>query len=221
MNGGDNMIGYIYKIYNDINSKLYIGKTLDTLENRFHKHILDSTRSRCEKRPLYNAMNKYGVEHFYIELVEEVESFDLSEREKYWIAYYDSYSNGYNATRGGDGSQLYDYDLFVEDFLRGKTVKQIAEYYGCDCQPITNALRLAGIDSRINSIKNSSTPLRCLTLEGNFIKEFDSTMDAARWLKQNGFCKVTAQEKNIANAVSRVAKGERKTAYKMLWEYVV
>ena len=29
---------------------------------------------------------------------------ELSLKEQYWIGYYNSYENGYNATRGGDGS---------------------------------------------------------------------------------------------------------------------
>lgn len=213
------MKGKIYKIYNDVNDKLYIGKTLDTLENRFRKHQKDSKRQKIEKRPLYNAMNKYGIEHFYIELIEEVDIEDLSTREIYWIEYYNTYKNGYNATRGGDGKQLYDYNLVIDLYWQGKTCKEISSLLNCDSKVITNALRSANIDSKINSIKSISTPLRCLTLEGEPIKDFISTMDAARWLKQNNYCKQEAQEKNIANAVSRVAKGERKTAYKMLWEY--
>lgn len=46
-------------------------------------------------------MNKYGSEHFHIKLIEETNNPE--ERERYWIQYYDSYHNGYNATLGGDG----------------------------------------------------------------------------------------------------------------------
>ena len=52
-----NNIG-IYKITNLINGKIYIGKTLDTIEKRWKDHKSDSVRPRCEKRPLYSAMNK-------------------------------------------------------------------------------------------------------------------------------------------------------------------
>ena len=35
-------MGYIYVIENDINDKIYVGKTTDTLSNRFFKALLGS-----------------------------------------------------------------------------------------------------------------------------------------------------------------------------------
>ena len=52
-------MAYIYKITNLINGKVYIGKTSEkTIEERFKIHIKDSKKEHCEKRPLYDAMNK-------------------------------------------------------------------------------------------------------------------------------------------------------------------
>ena len=73
---------YIYKIINDINNKIYIGKTTGTVEKRFQEHIKDS-KKYYKNRPLYNAMNKYGIEHFKIEPIEKCNLDILSEREKY------------------------------------------------------------------------------------------------------------------------------------------
>ena len=80
---------YIYKISNDINDKLYIGKTLYTIERRWSQHKNNArTRKDLEHLPLYSAMNKYGIEHFSIEAIEEVkDEKKLSEREQYWIKY--------------------------------------------------------------------------------------------------------------------------------------
>ena len=58
---------YIYKITNDINNKVYIGKTLSTIDKRWKEHQRDSQKRRCEQRPLYSAIRKYGIEHFHIE----------------------------------------------------------------------------------------------------------------------------------------------------------
>ena len=77
------MNGIIYKITNNINNKVYIGKTLNSLEHRFNEHKRDSRKESCEKRLLYSAMKKYGVENFSISLIEEVPIDVLSEREFY------------------------------------------------------------------------------------------------------------------------------------------
>ena len=56
-------------------------------------------------------MRKYGIDIFSIDIIEEVPIEQLSDKEQYWIQYYNSYNNGYNATIGGDGKQLYDYNI--------------------------------------------------------------------------------------------------------------
>ena len=65
--------------------------------------------------PLYtDAMNKYGVENFIVEELEYIEDDNkLSKREIYWINELQTYG-GYNATKGGDGTILYDHNEIVE-----------------------------------------------------------------------------------------------------------
>ena len=83
-----------------------------TIEERFKEHCYDYKRRSFEKRPLYAAMKKYGTEHFHIELIEETNNPE--EREQYWIRFYNSYGNGYNATIGGDGKRYIDYDKIIQ-----------------------------------------------------------------------------------------------------------
>lgn len=120
---------YIYKITNDINDKIYIGKTLNTIEKRFKEHCEDSRRDKKEKRPLYFAMKKYGIEHFHIELIEECEENVLSDREVHWIEFYNSFRDGYNATLGGDGKHYLDYDLVVATYKELKNASEVAKNY--------------------------------------------------------------------------------------------
>ena len=97
-------MNYIYCITNLINNKRYVGKTTQLIEERFREHCKDSQKERCEKRPLYDAMNKYGIENFKVECLEEIDDpAILSEREIYWINELQTYgSNGYNASKGGE-----------------------------------------------------------------------------------------------------------------------
>ena len=51
-------MAYIYQITNDINGKIYIGKTEQTIEKRFQQHCNDSKKEKNCNRPLYKAINK-------------------------------------------------------------------------------------------------------------------------------------------------------------------
>ena len=64
------MVGYIYKITNLINQKSYIGKTANTVEERWKEHQKDCMR--FPERPLYKALNKYGIKNFSIEAIKKI-----------------------------------------------------------------------------------------------------------------------------------------------------
>lgn len=96
------IIGYIYKIENTLNGKRYIGQTTYSIDKRWRNHVNAMNQERAYNYPLYRAFRKYGVENFTISILEKVEDNSLlDEREKYWIAFFDSYKKGYNATYGG------------------------------------------------------------------------------------------------------------------------
>ena len=57
-------MAYIYKIENQINHKVYIGKTEYSVENRWKEHSRAYKYEQNQSRALYRAMNKYGVENF-------------------------------------------------------------------------------------------------------------------------------------------------------------
>lgn len=213
-------MGYVYKITNDINEKVYIGKTNSSIQERFKEHCTDSTKRRCEKRPLYNAMNKYGIDKFHIELVEECDDEILSNREIYWIEYYHSYSNGYNATFGGEGKPIYDYDYIIKLYNQGLCGKDIAKELGCDASVISSALRQANIDTKKNINDSLSNPIKAIFKDGS-TKEFTSIANAARWLKENNYTKAKDLNGIIAN-ISRVAKGKdgRKSYLKIKWSFI-
>jgi group I intron endonuclease len=106
---------YIYKIINNTNGKIYIGKTRNkNPRNRWREH-LQIARNKTVKNNTYQlihkSINKYGKENFTFEVIEECISDELGcEREKFWIKEYKTFvyeygsQFGYNLTAGGDGS---------------------------------------------------------------------------------------------------------------------
>lgn len=93
---------FIYKITNLVNNKSYIGQTTNW-KRRFQEHR-NKGYGQEENKVLYRAFDKYGINNFTFEVIEECE--DYNEREKYWIKYFDSFQNGYNMTEGGEEPPL-------------------------------------------------------------------------------------------------------------------
>ena len=210
--------GFIYVITNDINGKQYVGKTRETIEKRFKTHLEDSFRARMEKRPLYAAMNKYGREHFSIEKIEECALEVIDIREQYWISQLNTYHNGYNATLGGDGTLLYDYEAMIEDYNNGLLVYEIANKYGCCVDTVTIALSNNGINSKLNAEhRQNKIGIIQLDFTNNEINNFLSCSDAARWLIDNHKTTDTRIESVIGH-ILQAARGQRKTAYHYKWK---
>jgi len=78
--------GKIYKIYNTVNHDIYIGSTSRQLCERMRDHrsnykYKDKFKNLFNVK-LYKAMEEYGVENFYIELIEKCPCNDIDELRK-------------------------------------------------------------------------------------------------------------------------------------------
>tara|TARA_R110000782_G_C14687173_1_gene400719 strand:+ start:125 stop:799 length:675 start_codon:yes stop_codon:yes gene_type:complete len=110
------MVG-VYKITNP-KGKTYIGQSTD-IEARIYKgHKYNSGSGK----KLKNSFSKYGFENHKIEILEECSIDDLTERETYWIEYYNSYKEGLNSTkRGGiQGYRDVEWKKNLSKGLKGK-----------------------------------------------------------------------------------------------------
>lgn len=201
---------YIYKIINDINGKIYIGKTQFSIEKRWKEHCRDYQKDKNKKRPLYAAMRKYGVKHFHISLIEETDSPE--EREKYWIEYYGSFKNGYNATIGGDGRTYLDYDLVYNLFLQGLNIKQIAEKLNYSINSCRNILHQYGVRQE-DIQKRGKQSIKKIVIQKDrdtqeILNIFPSIQEAYNFLG-----------KRHSGHIADVCNKKRKTAYGYVWEY--
>ena len=94
---------YAYK-KKDIDKIVYVGQTIN-LADRHKQHInYDpyNLNNREYNYPLSRGIRKYGQEAYELIVLEDnLKKEELNEREIYWIAYYDTYFNGYNQSIGG------------------------------------------------------------------------------------------------------------------------
>lgn len=216
-----NIVAYIYSVTNDINDKVYIGKTEGSVLNRFKEHCRDAFRERNEKRPLYSAMKKYGVEHFSVHVLEETDKPD--EREQYWIDYYGSYRSGYNATTGGDGKRLFDYDKILDELILDSNTDRVATKIGCSVDTVRMVAHAhgLGVDRPVGAnfgdvCERQKKPV--IGYNKDFFVTFDSLGDAAAWLYDIGYTK--SRGRCVRSHISECAKGYSKSAYKMKWSFL-
>lgn len=211
-------MAYIYKITNKINNKIYIGKTLCNIQKRWKEHCKASHKEQCEKRPLYSAMNKYGIENFIIEQIEECSDEIVNEREVYWIEYYQSFKYGYNATKGGDGKHYLDYDLICETYNRTKNAVETAKLCGCSADSVRIILKNRKINclSGPECSKNvNGKIINMYSKTGEYIKTFASIHDAWRYLVEHDGRSGSSGCSHIGQA----ANGKRKSAYGYIWKF--
>lgn len=97
----------IYRVLNQINGKIYIGRTTRGIDVRWDSHKNGLNAKKNINLRLYRAFNKYGFENFRIFAIDYAETFkELKEKEGQWIIKEKSYlpEIGYNMaieTEGG------------------------------------------------------------------------------------------------------------------------
>ena len=208
-------MGYIYKITNKINNKVYIGQTNRTIEIRWKEHC----RHLKSNMPICKAINKYGKENFLIEKLEECSDILLDKREQYWIEYYNSFNkeNGYNATFGGQNSGFIMTDKaerVKQLWQEGYGQKQIVEKTKLNVETVHGYLIKSGVTTedireRQKEILRKKRGKKVLQydLKGNFIKEWISATEVER---QTGISR---------GNIGAVCNGKRKTAGNFIWRY--
>lgn len=213
-------MAYIYKITNQLNGKSYIGKTLKTVEQRWREHLKDSQKPSEEKRPLYSAIKKYGKINFTIEEIECCKDDEANEREIYWIQYFDTYSNGYNATKGGEGKLYYDRKILIETYQEVQNIKKAAEILNMDAGYLSKVLKENGVVTKTTQqIQTENYGKKVAIIENdNIIKTFPSIQAAAQYIKDS--TNSTAELKGMSVHIRQAAQGKRKTAYKHKWQFI-
>ena len=211
-------MGYIYRITNTITKMMYIGQTIQDLNERFRGHC--KTRSSC--RYLKNAIQKYGKDNFKFELICVCFDSDLDIYEKQYIEKYNTIvPNGYNLKEGGQsGKQNQETKKKISEGLKkgyadGSIEKQRnflgKKHTDIDKKKISDKLK--GVKKSKEAIEKSRQTrmkykVQQYTLDGIFLNEYIGIRNAAQAVFGH------------KSAISAVCIGIRKSYMDFLWKYV-
>lgn len=183
------MYGFIYITTNHINGKQYIGQRKYDKQNKWKDYLGSGII-------LSKAIDKYGIENFSKEIIEECNSKkELNEREKYWITYYNAVNSEhfYNIASGGDGGNT----------LAGYTDEELEIH----SKKLSNALK--GV---INQGANNPRAKQVICL--NNMKVFNTTVEAGKY---GNVCDVTIQ--SCCKGITHTAGTDPITGERLQWEY--
>lgn len=154
------------------------------------------------------------MENFSIKEIDIGQGEELNNKEQYWIQHYNTYGNGYNATLGGDGKILLDYDEIIKTYLINHNAAEVARTLGCSVDSVYKILKANNIPtfSSANIAKEkSSKKIVQYDKNGNFIREFGSVSDACNFFNKNS--------REMGQHIGDCANEKRKSAYGYIWRW--
>lgn len=148
----------IYKIQNKVNGKIYIGQSKN-IERRWNEHRKVASRRKSQQKdyPLYQDMGKYSIDKFEFSIIEDCQDLPsdiMTQRESYWIHYYNSINQGYNQTdplKWMPGDKAWN-KLTKEDVLKIIELLQNSQHTQTEIARIFNVA-----DSVISNINTGET----------------------------------------------------------------
>jgi hypothetical protein len=196
---------YIYSLKDpETNEIRYVGKTTN-INTRLKAHITRSIHNKYHSARWVQSVIKRGLRPI-IELVEECTEENWVEREKYWIGYYRERFDLTNILEGGEG---------------GSTFGRLGKPWS-DEQRKNNAIARTGLSvsrtkegnaNRKKGVRGyydkNKKPVLQYDLEGKFIREWESAVDAGKDLKIS------------YSDINRSCKKEGYTSAGFQWRYKV
>lgn len=215
----------VYKLTNEVTGKVYIGITTKTLEERMARH--KGRFNRGDKYKLYNAWHKYGWDSFRVEVIDETPKTieELLKAEKYYIAKYDSYHNGYNSTLGGEDNPMDRVEVSRKHLKSMRTVEnrnRVSEFFKefKHKYPDKEQARRENISKALTGERNGmygKLPPNAKKVgmydleEDRLLNVFNSAGEAIRFIGKENKCRAN---------INSCCQGRKKTAYGYKWRYL-
>lgn len=215
------MKGEIYIITNDVNSKVYIGQTIQGIEKRFYQHKLLAKHNG--KTKLATAMREIGDNHFKIDIICKSEQKQLTRLETHYIEKFNSIQNGYNSVIPVGDVQSNKYECIAEkieeiisDYLNGITYNKICERYSISrnyLAEICKGLSDLRIEVEYNSY-NEAKVVIAYDISFEPIKRFESINEALKFVIKLGY---NSDKRNFYNYINAACQ-KGNIAYGYRWQ---
>jgi group I intron endonuclease len=167
----------IYKITNTKNNKIYIGSSVD-IKKRKEKHFWMLQKGIHDNKFLQSSYNRNGKENFIFDIIEMCDKKDLVEKENYYIIENKAIDMkfGYNLCLVSNSRR---------NVLTDKTKIQLSKY---------------------NLKKNNNfEKFALINIETEKEHIFETLVDAANYLLENGFAK--GKPRNVRMTISNSLRG--------------
>lgn len=194
---------YIYSLKDpETNEIRYIGKTTN-IKTRLKAHITRSKHNTYHSARWVQSVIKRGLKPI-IELVEECTEDNWVEREKHWIAYYRERFDLTNVLDGGEGG-------FIVTRAGSKWTDKQRENNRKARLGVSIKHTNEGNKKRAEGVRKyyakNKRPVLQYDLDGNFIKEWESAVDAGKEIKIS------------YSDINRACKKENLTSAGFQWRY--
>lgn len=184
-------MGYIYKITNTENGKIYIGQTRKRVETRWTNHVACATNPKHKDYtiPFHNAIRKYGRGAFQVDTIEECDNSLLNDREIYWIAQFQSCDKykGYNLSFGGLGQSKYSDSDLLSLWNDGLSFEEIGKKIGICRFVLSERLKALGVTDQEIKVrgyramsKKNGREIHQYTIDGKYVASYPSANVASK-----------------------------------------
>lgn len=202
-------MGYIYKITNTVNGKIYIGQTRKAVKTRWTNHVTCAKKKSHKDYniPFHNAIRKYGREAFQVDTIEECDNSLLNDREIYWIGHFQSNdkSKGYNLSLGGLGQSRYADDELLSLWNDGLSFEEISKQIGICRFVLSERLKALGVtDKEIKErgymvvSKKNGREIHQYTVDGGYVASYPSVNAASKAIGYSNVSFATRKPNYIA-----------------------
>ena len=209
-------MGIVYKITNNINGKVYVGKSKRLPSIRWAEHQRYA-REANRTNLIYLAIRKYGIENFSFEVIENnIPDSLLAQKECEYIKQFNSFHNGYNETVGGEGESPVDTEELIALYIYGNNYSEIASITGHTRKTVSSTLRSLGYYPKsVNG--NNKGKGKQVVFDG---VEYRSITQLAEFLHNNYDEFSDNKISTIVTGIHKVLSGVNKSYYGYSFSYL-